>query len=83
MSPLAAVLIRVARTYVQGLVGFLLALGVAPDLVPLDQAIGLMPFLGKLELAAQLAVAPTAIALLMNALEILTALDVRSPRWRA
>lgn len=62
--------IRVARMYLQTLIGFLGAEGVGADL-------------GGLGRLALLALAPTIVSLLHNTLEILTKLDVTHPHLRA
>ena len=78
----AQVLIRVARTYLQSLVGFVLAVesGAAAG-------VGLsMPandFVERLIVAASMAAAPAAMALLQNAIEILSRLDRSAPQMRA
>jgi hypothetical protein len=72
--------IRTVRTYLQGLVGFLVAGGTG-----VAGAVGInMPvhdFGALLWTSASLAVAPAVIALLQNAVEILSKLD--SPQTRA
>ena len=74
--------IRVARTYLQGLLGFILTLA-----TPAGEAVGIklpvMDFTGVLVTSASLAVAPAVIALIQNAIEILTQLDTNSPKLRA
>lgn len=67
--------IRVARTYVQGLIGFL-ALGLVGDATVRE-------FGPVLLHAASLAVAPAVIALAMNAAEVLSKLDQTQPQLRA
>lgn len=62
--------IRVARMYLQTVVGFLGAEGVGVDL-------------GGLAGVFLLALAPTIVSLLHNTLEILTKLDVTHPQLRA
>jgi hypothetical protein len=71
----AMILIRVARTYVQGLIGFL-AVGLVGDSTVRE-------FGPVLLHAASLAVAPAVIALLMNAAEVLSKLDQTQPQLRA
>lgn len=76
------VAIRVLRTYLQGLLGFILTLA-----SPAGEAVGIklpvMDFAGVLVTSASLAIAPAAISLLQNAIEILTKLDSSSPKLRA
>ncbi len=84
MSPLAQIVVRAARTYIQALVGFL---GVAVMGKPvLDQVGVTIPagdFLELLKACSSLAVAPTILSLLMNTGEFLTALDAKFPKLRA
>jgi len=82
-SPLMAIGVRVLRTYLQSVVGFLVVLGVGGGaLLPIEQAVGLAPLWSKLLTALQLGAAPALVALLQNSLELLTALDVTQPRLR-
>lgn len=72
--------IRATRVYLQSLIGFLTAggTGIAEMAgVPLDQ------FGGLLGTAATLAIAPSIMSVLTNALEFLTKLDVTNPGLRA
>ena len=85
-SRLRQALIRTVRTYLQALVGFLVAGGVgAADPIDLAQAVGVqMPtnaFFGLLISAAGLAVAPAVVSFIQNMIELLTALD--KPQIRA
>lgn len=84
MTPLAQVFVRAARTYLQSLVGFLL-LNVAA--APVAESLGVVvspgDFWQAFQTAAGLAVAPTVIALLQNAAELLGHLDNLIPKWRA
>lgn len=79
----AQVLIRVFRTYLQSLLGFITIL--SSD--RLTEAVGLKipagDFGGLLVIAASLAVAPAAMAFIQNAIEILAKLDVSNPKVRA
>lgn len=84
MTPLAQALVRFARTYLQGLVGFLLvALAAKPVLATVGVVILPGDFLDALKTAAGLAVAPAVISLLQNFIEILTLLDETHPKLRA
>jgi len=74
----AQVAIRVLRTYLQGLVGFLVAGGVG-----LTAPLEIPGFYAMFLNAASLALAPAVISLLQNALEILTKLDSSNPQIRA
>lgn len=76
------VLIRVARTYLQSLVGFILAAGSgAADAVGVNMPAN--DFVGLLYACASLSVAPAVISLLQNGIEILSRLDTSSPKLRA
>jgi hypothetical protein len=75
MQPIVAILIRAARTYLQSLIGFL-ALLMTTDIVPLDG------FADAFVTAASWAVAPAAIALLHNLVELLGRLDETAPQIR-
>lgn len=80
VSKARQIAIRTARTYLQALVGFLVAGGTgAAAAVGVNMPAG--DFLQLLGSAASLAVAPAAIALLHNAVELLGELD--SPNTRA
>lgn len=72
--------IRTARTYLQGLVGFLVAAG-SGAAGALGIQLPVHDFADLLLTSASLAVAPAVIALLQNAVEILGKLD--SPGTRA
>lgn len=80
LSPLRIVLTRVARVYVQSLVGML---GLVMTGIASDALITPNDFGGKLVMAAGFALAPSAITLLQNALELLTRLDESRPELRA
>lgn len=74
--------IRVLRTYLQSLLGFILAIGTgAAGGVGLN--IPAQDFLQLLISSGSLAVAPAAIALLQNMVEILGKFDVTNPQLRA
>jgi hypothetical protein len=84
MTPFAQALVRFARTYLQGLVGFLLlALTARPVLATVGVVILPGDFLDAIKTAAGLAVAPAVISLLQNFIEILTLLDEKFPKLRA
>lgn len=84
MTPLAQVLVRGLRTYLQGVVGFLL-LTLASR--PTAEALGIVvppgDFWEAFQIAAGLAVAPTVISLLHNTVELLGHLDNLFPKARA
>lgn len=84
MRPLAQVAVRALRTYVQGVVGFLLLnLAASPVMAGLGVVVPPADFLAALKVAAGLALAPAAIAVLMNAGELLARLDESWPKARA
>lgn len=76
MTPLAIVGVRIARTFIQSFLGILTAM-MTTDLIPHKD------FLDLCIKAASLALAPTIISLLQNALELLSEIDISNPRWRA
>lgn len=84
MTPVAQVLVRAIRTYLQSLLGFL-TLGLAGKPVADNIGVVITPdsFLGVLGVAAGLALAPTIVAVLHNAAELLARLDERFPKARA
>lgn len=79
--------VRVLRVYLQSLAGFLTANVTGFTDVVLeataDVQLPAMAFWGKFVTAASLAVAPAVFTLIQNAVEILTAIDVRKPTLRA
>lgn len=79
ITPVAAILIRVGKTYVQSLIGFLAAsgLGAAPSVLPSGD------FLHLLAKCAGLAVAPAVMSLLMNVSILLTALGDHYPTLKS
>jgi hypothetical protein len=77
MSWWQQVAIRGARTYIQSLVGFILAGQTGALNLPAKD------FASLLWTAAGLALAPTVVSLLQNATEILARLDVNKPQVRA
>lgn len=84
MLPITQVLVRAARTYLQSLLGFLgMLLAAKPALVQLGVVITVTDFWSIFLLAASMAVAPTMLSLLQNAVEVLTALDQMFPKARA
>lgn len=80
MRPIVATLIRVGRTYAQALVGFLAIVGVTDGRI----AGGIAPgdFWSALVTAAGYALAPAAVALIWNVLELLNRVDEVAPEWR-
>ncbi len=84
MTPFAQVAVRGARTYLQGLVGFLLlGLAAKPVLANLGVVIPPGDFLEAFKVAAGLALAPTVISLLQNLAELFGRLDESFPKLRA
>ncbi len=78
----AQVGVRVLRTYLQSLLGFVLAVGSgAAGGVGIHIPVG--DFTDLLVKAAGLAVAPAAVSMIQNAIEILTKLDMTNPQARA
>jgi hypothetical protein len=84
MTPLAQVAVRFARTYIQGLIGFLL-LGLASASTLANVGVVVQPgdFLSALKVAAGLALAPAVISLLQNLAELLARVDEKYPMARA
>lgn len=84
MTPIAQVLVRAARTFLQSLVGFLFVVVAAR---PLAENLGVMipapDFLDALKIAAGFAVAPTVISFLQNLIELLARVDESFPKARA
>lgn len=84
MSPLAIIGVRVARTYLQALLGFLGTLAFIPSVMPIPTSgYVLGPLVEIFIFAVQLAIPPAVVALLMNASELLAAVDEKYPKWRA
>lgn len=82
MAWYSQVAIRVLRTYLQSLLGFLVAVGSgAAGAVGIE--LPMKDFGELLWSSAGLAVAPAVISLLQNAIEILSKLDATSPKLRA
>lgn len=79
MTPLAIVAVRVARTWLQSVLGLIpVALMTSTsDPTPADL------FLRALLTAASWAVGPAVICLLQNSVELLAAIDVKTPWMRA
>lgn len=73
ISPFVIVLVRAARVYLQTLVGLLTVGGVAPDAIPYST------FIELLTTSALLSIAPAAIAVIQNLIELLTRFDQTSP----
>lgn len=80
LSPLRIIVTRVARVYVQALVGML---GLVMTGIASDSIIAPNDFGGKLWLAMGFALAPAVMTLLQNTAEILTKLDETKPELRA
>lgn len=76
--------IRVARTYVQGLVGFIVAVetGAAAG-VGVAVGIPASAFMSRFWIAAGMAAAPAVMSLLQNIIELLSKMDETSPEFRA
>jgi hypothetical protein len=82
MTPLAQILVRGLRTYLQSLVGLLLVMLAAPAtgiVGPTDPR----TFADTLQLAAGLALAPAVVSVLQNFAELLGQWDAKFPRLRA
>lgn len=79
ITPVAAIVIRTAKTYVQSLIGFLAAsgLGMAPSVLPAGDFGHL---LGK---CAGLALAPAFMSMLYNISTLLTALGDKYPTLKS
>lgn len=75
-------LVRCCRVYLQSLVGFLLA-GVSGLADAAGVTIPAEDFAHKLVIAGSLAVAPAAISLIQNIIELLAKLDATNPTLRA
>lgn len=71
------VAIRVARVYLQSLLGFLTTAAVGVDRLQADD------LLATIWLNAGFAIAPAFMSLLMNAIEILNKWDITNPEMRA
>jgi hypothetical protein len=88
LSKAQQIAIRTLRTYLQSLVGFLVAggtgaIGAITDAVGVELNIPARDFVDLLVIAASLSVAPAAIALLQNTVELLADLEHAKPEWRA
>lgn len=89
ISPLRAILVRAGRTWLQSFLGFAALLVIGSLTVdPGDWArwleAGYLVDLGRRVLVcAVVATAVAAVSALQNAAELLAALDVTSPKWRA
>ena len=75
-------MIRGSRVYLQNLVGFLLATG-SGAAAAVGVSLPAMDFYHVLLASSSLALAPAVIAVLQNAVEILSKLDATAPRMRA
>lgn len=82
MSATYAVLVRTARVYAQTFMGLLTAQFGAVDAV-LGAGVTPQDFLGKVQVAAALALAPALFTLVQNAAELIMRLDEKLPRFRA
>jgi hypothetical protein len=78
LRPLTLVLVRVARVFLMSLVGFL-GVSLAGDL---QTGLDVLEFGQRLHGAARLAVAPAAMSLIWNAIEMLNRWDVTRPEMR-
>lgn len=84
MTPFAQAGVRFIRTYLQGLVGFLMvALAAAPTLANVGVVVEPGDFSEAFWKSAGLALAPAAVSLLQNLVEIFTRIDERFPKARA
>jgi hypothetical protein len=84
MTPLAQVLVRALRTFLQSLVGFLIVVMAGRTII--DNVGVMIPatdFLDALKIAASLAVAPTVISFIQNLIELLARVDESFPKARA
>jgi hypothetical protein len=80
VSALEIVAVRAGRTFLQSLIGFLLVGAIGAPFI--DAPIFAGSFMAKLVASASLAVAPTAMSVLQNVLELLIKLDSSIPRLR-
>jgi hypothetical protein len=84
MTPIAQVLVRALRTFLQSLVGFLIVVMAGRTII---DNIGVMipatDFLDALKIAASLAVAPTVVSFIQNLIELLARVDESFPKARA
>jgi hypothetical protein len=84
MAPWAQVLVRFVRSFLQGLVAFLLlGLAAKPTMEGLGVVVPPGDFIEALKVAAGLALAPSVISLIQNAIELLARVDERFPKLRA
>lgn len=82
MRPIAIILIRSARNYVQSFSGLLTAAGLGADAV-FEAPIFPREFASKVTVCAALAVAPAFFCLVQNTGELLWKLDQKFPEMRA
>lgn len=76
MSPLAIVLVRAARVYLQTAVGLVTATPVLKDLVPAAAA------LGSWKVALSMAIGPALVCAAQNTIELLARVDEKMPQMR-
>jgi hypothetical protein len=84
MTPIAQVLVRALRTFLQSLVGFLIVVMAGRTII--DNVGVMIPatdFLAALKIAASLALAPTVISFIQNLVELLARVDESFPKARA
>lgn len=74
--PVARFLVRPARVYLQGLVGFLVAGNAGME------GVAAADFIQILINASSLAVAPAVVSLIQNTIELLTKVDESKPEYR-
>jgi hypothetical protein len=83
VSAVRVVFIRVARTYIQALIGLLTAFGLsAVGLLPTAEPIDQLALWQKVLTAAGLALFPAFWSFLQNTGELLAKVDVKGPEWR-
>lgn len=82
MTPLYAVFIRSLRVYAQTFMGLLSAMGLGAVDAVLQANVTPHDFLGKLQVAAWLALAPSMFTAVQNTAELIMRLDEKLPRIR-
>lgn len=84
MSPLAQVLVRTARTFLQSFIGFLGAGALGKGVLgSLGVEIAPNDLWSVIQFAFGLALFPTLMAFAQNALELLGRVEASMPKWRA
>jgi hypothetical protein len=84
MSPLAQVLVRTARTFLQSFIGFLGAGALGKGVLgSLGVEIAPNDLWSVIQFAFGLSLFPTLMAFAQNALELLGRLEASMPKWRA